>query len=194
MDDRASVRTQTTSFLIRARAGDERARAELDAALYDDLHALAVRHLSREHRLAHRTTASSIVSQAYLRLVDIERIQWADRVHFLAVASHVMERILTDVARAIGTQKRGGDWKGHSLKDVPEPALREAEEWLAVHVALDKFRAQYPREAEAVVLRYFGEMTTQEIADHLGVSPRTVRSDLEFAEPWLGMRIAEDQR
>jgi RNA polymerase sigma factor (TIGR02999 family) len=129
--------------------------------------------------------ATALVNETYLRLVQIDRVQWRDRTHFFAVAARVMRRILVDAARARRSNKRGGDAAAVTL-DESSLATEAADlDLLALDRALDGLRAEYPRQCEVVELRYFGGLNLDETADTLAVSRDTVKRDWRFARLWL---------
>jgi RNA polymerase sigma factor (TIGR02999 family) len=139
----------------------------------------------RGERPGHTLQPTALVNEAYLRLAGVTQIQWRDRAHFLAVAARTMRRILIDLARAKGYQKRGGRPPKVSLDDVDVAAPDAGHDVVAVHEALDTLAQQDARKAQVVELRFFGGLTVEETADVLGVSPETVHRDWKFARAWL---------
>jgi RNA polymerase sigma factor (TIGR02999 family) len=132
-----------------------------------------------------QTTA--LVHEAYLRLVNIDNVDWQDRVHFFAVSAQLMRRILVDAARARGAAKRGG---AIVLDDVdpsrvPSPESQRDPELLALDDALTKLAEHDPKRARVVELRVFGGLTAEETAKVLGVSAQTVFHDWKLAKAWL---------
>jgi len=125
------------------------------------------------------------VHEAYVRLVDVERMEWSDRSHFLSVASRMMRRILVDHARRRNARKRGG----HGAVTLEEEHLLVTTEQAATVLELDeaigRLEEEHPRPARAVELHYFGGLTQHEVGEVLEVSQPTVARDLRFAVAWL---------
>jgi RNA polymerase sigma factor (TIGR02999 family) len=112
-------------------------------------------------------------------------VRWQNRAHFLAVAARMMRRILVDLARARGYQKRGGGAPVVSLDDVDVAAATPGLDVVALHDALEALSREDARKGQVVELRYFGGLTVDETAEVLGVSPETVMRDWKFAKAWL---------
>lgn len=178
-----------TGLLIAWRAGDEDALDQLFPRVYGELRRIAHRHLARE-RTGHTLSTTALVHEAYLKLVDQTRAQWADRAHFLAVAARVMRRILVDYARRHGAQKRGGSTPTRTLDNeaLGNAALvadERAEMLLALDDALTRLAALDERLSKVVECRFFGGLTEEETASALSVTARTVRRDWVKAKGWL---------
>lgn len=160
------------------------------ARLYQELHALARSYLRRE-RTWHTLQATALVHEAWLHLARSGERAFADRNHFVAVAARTIRRVLVNHAEARGAQKRGGKDRGIRLAlDEVEDATADHSsgrglDLLALDEAMTRFESLDPRAARAVELRYFGGLGVDEIATALGVSPRTVDSDLAMARAWL---------
>lgn len=179
-------------------AGDRLSTEGLVEVVYDELRRRARRHLSRE-RPDHTLQPTALVHEAYLRLADQTRVDWQGRTHFLAVAAGAMRRILIDHARAHRRQKRGGGSRKVTLSEAVTPFSSsdlDLEQLLAVEEALERLRELSERQATLVELRFFGGLTVEEAADHLGVSVRTAESDWARARAWLQQELArfDDQR
>jgi RNA polymerase sigma-70 factor (ECF subfamily) len=156
--------------------------------LYDELHRLAHHYMRREHP-GHTLQTTALINEAYLRLAEIDRIQWRDRTHFVAMAATVMRRVLVDHARAQARDKRGGGVVITSLDgDVatPEPSV----DVLALNDALDRLATLDPVQGRIVELRYFSGLTIDEVAAALGVSAGTVKRDWAIAKAWLYRELA----
>jgi len=177
-------------LMERLRAGDESALNELVAALYGELHRIAARQL-RAERLAHTLQATALVHEAYLKLVGDNQREFADRVHFLAVASRVMRQVLVDYARARATKKRQGDatFVLTAGAEVEENAGLEQIELLDLDNALDALAREDQSLAQLIEMRYFGGMTAEETAEALGQSVHVVRHDLRLAQAWLRRQL-----
>jgi RNA polymerase sigma factor (TIGR02999 family) len=173
-----------TQLLLRWNEGDPHALEDLTPLLYDDLRRVARGVLQRETP-GHTLSATALVHEAYLRLVDQRRVRWENRVHFLGVAAHIMRRVLVDHARARSAVKRGGLVTKVAISDdIPVNDLVAADV-LDLDGALGRLEALDARKARVVEMRFFGGMTTPEIAAAVGVSDATVERDWKMARAWL---------
>ena len=174
---------QITELLRAWSAGDQTAVGQIVELAYPELHRIARRHLHHE-RPEHTIQATALVNEAYLRLVNIRRVQWKDRAHFLAVGARMMRRILVDYART-----------------RPRPARVDLTEDLAISPglnldlvlldrALEMLAGFDPRKAQVVEMRFFGGLTAEESAAVLGISAQSIHRDWSLAKSWLvhGMR------
>jgi RNA polymerase sigma factor (TIGR02999 family) len=178
------------TFLLRAwRAGDDGAGDRLVEVLYQELHDMARRKLSRE-RAGGTLQTTALVHEAYLRLVDQRHVHWRDRGHFLALAATMMRRVLVDRARARRAGKRGSGAEPITLTDASAAGLDPAVEVLDVDRALERLAAAYPRPARVVELRFFGGLELEEIGAVVGVTERTIKRDWAFARAWLARELA----
>jgi RNA polymerase sigma factor (TIGR02999 family) len=176
--------TSVVDLIRGVRAGDRTEFDRLFASLYEELRRLARRHL--RHRTPGQTLdTTALIHEAYLRMVDQSREEWADRAHFFAYASRVMRTILVDNARRQGAAKRGAGALRFSLESRDLPLEEQSEFVLALDEALDRLGALSERLARTVECRFFGGMTEEEIAAALAVSGRTVRRDWLKAKAWL---------
>jgi RNA polymerase sigma factor (TIGR02999 family) len=181
------IQPPVTQLLVAWGRGDPRALDDLIPLVYKELRKLAQWHMSRESR-GHTIQATALINEAYLRLIDINRIQWQDRAHFFAMAARQMRRILIEAARKRGNLKRGGGVEKVSLAEgmvVPH----RAEDLLALDEALDALAQLDPRRAEVVELKFFGGLSVEEIAHTLAVSSDTVKRDWTLAKAWLGREL-----
>ncbi len=173
-----------TGLLQAWSSGDANALERIVAQVYPELHAIARRFLSRE-RPGHTLQATALVNEAYLRLMDLNKIDWRDRVHFFAVGARVMRHILVDYARSKGNAKHGGGVRHLDLNEAllvsnnTDPALVRMDD------ALNELAQFDPRKAQIVEMRYFGGLNANDIATVLGVSPKTVNRDWSLAKAWL---------
>ena len=136
-------------------------------------------------RAGHSLQATALVNEAYVRLVDVQRVRWQDRVHFLSMAARLMRRVLVDAARSKGYQKRGG---GAVRVTFDELALKPAErghDLIALDDALQTLAQVDDRKSQVVELRFFGGLSVEETAEVLDVSVDTVMRDFKFAKAWL---------
>ena len=179
------VRDDLTSTLRRVSTGDSAATDTLFKALYPQLRRLAQSHLARE-RPDHTLQPTALVHEVYLRLADASNLRWRDRVHFLAVASRAMRRVLVDHARRRGSAKRRAG-RPHVSLDEALTVSRESVnlDLVALDLALSRLEAEQPQKAQVVEMRFFGGMTEEEIAVVLDVTPRTVRRYWAYAQARL---------
>jgi RNA polymerase sigma-70 factor, ECF subfamily len=164
--------------------GDGSALDRLMPLVYDELHRLARRYM-RQERPNHTLQATSLVNEAYLRLIDVNRVEWRDRAHFLAVAAQMMRRILVESARSRRRQKRGGGAVRVNLDDLQELPDPKERDLVAVSDALSALATFDARMGQVVELRFFGGLTVEETAEVLNVSAETVMRDWKTAKAWL---------
>ena len=179
----ASLKT-VTALLVDWRDGDEAAMPRLLPLVHDELRRIAKRHMAGE-RPDHVLQATALVNEAYLRLVDVRRVQWQDRAHFFAMAARLMRRILVDFARAQKSQKRGGALHRVTFDQNLQVASDTPEDVIAIDEALRSLAAQYERKSQVVELRFFGGLSVEETAEVLKISQETVMRDWKFAKNWL---------
>ncbi len=179
-----SFERDATLLLKSACAGNPDAPSKLLPLVYDELRRMARAYLVRERR-NHTLQATELVHEAYLRLVDLEHIQWQGRAHFRAVAATAMRRILVDHARRRGRLKRQGGGQKVPLDSGAVISSGPDESLLALEEVLCRLASLSPRRARVVELRFFGGLSVDEAAEVLGVSPRTVDNDWTFAKTWL---------
>ncbi len=188
-DDASAAKV--TSLLNEAGAGNSKASADLLPLVYERLRALAGRKMQQE-RPDQTLQATSLVHEAYLRLVDSSKIQlWDSRWHFFAAAAESMRRILVDNARRKGRLKRGG---GGQRVDLDTPALTvndPPDQLVALDEALTKLAKEHPEKAQLVNLRYFGGLTHEEAAQAIGVSVSTADRHWSFARAWLYRQMSD---
>ena len=186
--------SDVTALLKAWRRGDQAAFERLTPLVYDHLRKLG-RQYVRKERADARAAATSLVHEAYVRLVDAHSVDWQDRAHFFAVSSTIMRRILVDAARARASAKRGGDLQrveettAWTLDALPAGRTDRAGEICALSDALDALAKLEPRRAQVIELRYFGGLSVDETADTLGVSPQTVLRDWKLARAWLAVEL-----
>jgi RNA polymerase sigma factor (TIGR02999 family) len=164
--------------------GDGSALDRLVPLVYEELHHLARRYM-RQERSDHTLQPTSLVNEAYLRLIDVNRVEWRNRTHFLALAAQMMRRILVESARNRHRQKRGGGAVHVSLDDVQELPDSKERDLVALSDALTGLAKLDVRMSQVVELRFFGGLTVEETADVLSVSPETVMRDWKTAKAWL---------
>jgi len=163
--------------------GDERALDELIPIVYAELRRLAHRYMKRE-RPGHSLQTTALVNEAYLRLVDYNRMHWQDRAHFFAVSAQVMRRILVEHARRRNV-KRGAGMQHVSLDEAALIGGDRAGGLVALDDAMNALARVDPRKVQVVEMRFFGGMSIDEIAEVLRISPATVRRDWTTGKVWL---------
>lgn len=176
---------QVTRLLQRWSDGHLDAMPQLMDVVYAELRDLARRYLRKE-RSGHTLETSALVHEAYVKLVDQNRVRWQSRAHFYAIAAQTMRRILVDHARSHAYQKRGGGARKVSLEDALQIGDAErAPDLVALDDALKRLAESDPDRARLVELRFFGGLSHPEIAEVLGVSTSTVERQWRLARAWL---------
>jgi RNA polymerase sigma factor (TIGR02999 family) len=181
-----------TSLLKAWGGGSAQAQEQLIPLVYQELRSLARRY-TRRTGARHTLQTTALVHEAYLRLVDIENVDWHDRVHFFAVAAQLMRRIVVDAARARGAAKRGGQARvlDHlDLDELPSPNVENAAEVIALDDALTRLAQFDPRRARIVELRVFSGLTVEETAEAVSLSPQSVLRDWKLAKAWLRRELS----
>lgn len=184
MSDRHSV----TERLVAVSGGSLQAWDELMPIVYDELKTVAHRHL-RGERTGHTLSATALVHEAYLKLVNIDRVEWRDRTHFFAMASRAMRRILIDYARTRNREKRGGGLAKVTLDDAFQVAEERADDLIALDEALTRLETVNQRQCRVVEYRFFGGMSIKETAEALGVSVASVKRDWTLCRAWLNQEL-----
>lgn len=136
-------------------------------------------------RVGHSLQATALVNEAYLRLIDIQHVNWQNRAHFLAMSARLMRRILVDCARSKGYQKRGGGAVKVTFDEALPVAVEPALDLVALDEALEALATVDARKSSVVEMRFFGGLSVEETAEALEVSPDTVMRDWKFAKAWL---------
>lgn len=168
--------------------GDRAALNQLTPLVYDQLRRLAhLRLRGEDSDLSLNTTA--LVHEVYLKLVDLRRMRFRDRAHFLSMASRLMRRLLVDHARARKAAKRGGGAVALELEESLWITDEQAESLTELDEALQRLERVDPRQSQVLEHRYFGGLSLEETAEVLGVSLATVKRDLRFARAWLAEEL-----
>ena len=178
-----------THVLTGAVDGDAAAADRLVPLIYDKLRLLARRYLNNE-RGYQTIEPTALVHEAYMRLVDITRIDWRGKNHFYAMAARQMRRILVERARAAGAAKRGARAQRVTLRDDVGVRQQLPLDLIALDSALEKLATESPRQSRVVELRLFAGMLVEEIAHVLDVSDRTVKQDWKVARAWLAAELS----
>lgn len=173
-----------TQLLVDWGKGDKQALDGLMPLVYDELHRIASRYLRRE-RQGHTLQTTALINEAYMRLVDQNRVSWQSRAHFFGVAAQMMRRILVDHARSHLYAKRGGGAQKLTLDEaIATPQERDLD-LVALDDALTTLAEIDPQQGRIIELRYFGGLTIGETAEVLSISPATVKRDWNMAKAWL---------
>jgi RNA polymerase sigma-70 factor (ECF subfamily) len=176
--------------------GDDAAREQLIPLVYRELRRIA-QHYCRKAGAGNTLQTTSLLHETYLRLVDIDGVDWQDRVHFFAVSAQVMRRILVDAARARTAAKRGGQYAFQEcleLDGLPAPDSQRGGELVALDDALSSLAKLDPRRARIVELRIFGGLTVDEAAEALAVSRQTIIRDWNLAKAWLLRELTRENQ
>jgi len=138
----------------------------------------------------HTLQTSALINEAYLRLVDQKSIRWQNRAHFFGVAARLMRQILVDHARSRSRAKRGG---GARMVSLAEQSVveKEIEELIALDNALNQLAEMDPRKSRIVEMKFFGGLSTEEVAEVLKVTTRTVEREWRKAKAWLNRAISK---
>ena len=186
------AKNEITRILKDINNGDSNAANELFPILYDELKDMAGKYMYFE-KSNHTLQATSLVHEAYLKLLDQDNVDWKGRTHFLAVSAQAMRRLLVDHARTKGRKKRGGDQKKVGVEVIEWSVLNpEIEEHvLAVDEVLKKLTDLNPQHAQIVEMRFFSGMTVQEVADAMGVSKRKIEGEWTMIKAWLRKELNE---
>jgi RNA polymerase sigma factor (TIGR02999 family) len=184
--------SEVTRILSAMEQGDPHAAERLLPLVYDELRKLAAQKMAQEAP-GQTLQATALVHEAYLRLVDVEKVQsWDSRTHFFAAAAEAMRRILVESARRKQRLKHGG---GHARQPEPIdlPCPERPERMLALDEALDRLAKTNPQAAELVKLRYFAGFSNAEAAKLLGISPRKANQVWAYARAWLREELGDDE-
>jgi RNA polymerase sigma factor (TIGR02999 family) len=178
---------EVTQLLLRWRAGDDAALTELLPLVYQELRAIALRHL-RHERAGHTLQRTGLVHEAYLKLVDQRDVDWQSRSQFFGIASKTMRRILVDHGRRRSALKRGSAAPHVDIDKVADGlgATMEADvDFEAIDQALSRLEAIDDGQGRVVELRFFGGLSIEECAEVVGVSTATVKREWALARAWL---------
>ena len=183
-----------TRLLQDWQAGSAPALERLIPLVYDELHTIASRYLSRERR-DHTLQPTALVNEAFLKLAAQRDVDWQSRAHFYGIAAKLMRRILVDHARRDGRVKRGGGVTHLPLDEVDPPAPSvpvDAVDTCVLDAALSRLEALDPQQGRVVELRFFGGMTIEETAEVMGISSATIKREWAVARAWLYRELTGD--
>ena len=179
-----STPPNVTQLLVAWSAGDPTALDQLTPVIQQELHRLAARQMAGE-RPGHILQPTALVNEAYMRLVNWKEAQWQNRAHFFGTAARIMRRVLVDMARTRGRDKRGGGQVHVSLSEAEQQPAAQRADLMALDEAMKALELVDARKSQVVELRYFGGLSLEEAALVLNVSVATVRRDWSFARAWL---------
>jgi RNA polymerase sigma-70 factor (ECF subfamily) len=172
--------------------GDPAAFDQVMPLVYDELHRIAARYLAGD-RAAVSYQATALVNELCVRLLGWDAIHWKNRAHFFGVSAQMMRRVLVDIARKRRAERRGGpNPQRVRLDDIDVPTPEPARDLIAIDNALEALAVEDLRKARVVELRFFGGLSVDEVAEALGVSPRTVQKEWAFARAWLYRLLTEE--
>lgn len=180
--------TDVTPLLAGLNAGDAGSLDRVIALVYEELRRIAHRQLAGEQS-GHTLDTGALVHEAYLKLRQLDRMEWRSREHFLAMAARVMRRVLVDYAEARRAQKRGGAPIPVAIDAVALAADQPGEEILALDEALRRLEALSERQSRVVECRFFAGMSVEETAAALDLSEATVNRDWVVARAWLNREL-----
>lgn len=181
---------EITRLLNELRSGNREAEAHLMPLVYDELRRRAAYYM-RGERTDHTLQPTALVHEVYLRLVEQREVP-QNRAHFLAVAAHLMRRILVDHARARKAEKRPTPKQRISLDQALVFSEGKSDELIALDEALGRLAQWDARQSHIVELRFFGGLSVEETAEVTGLSPRQVKRDWSVAKAWLHGELAKN--
>ena len=185
-----ATQEHATELLLSLSNGNREALNELLPLVYDELRVIARRRL-RQERPDHTLDTVGLVNEAYLKLFQLDRIQWNSRAHFLAIAAQAMRPSLVKHALKRTRSQRGGGAPHVSLDEAADLPTEEVDRILALDEALERLAVLNPRHAKVVECRFFVGMTIEETATALGVSPATTKRDWSLLRLWLGRELGD---
>jgi len=184
--------SEVTRILSAVEQGDPHAAEQLLPLVYDELRKLAAQKLAQE-KPGQTLQATALVHEAYLRLVDTEKVQhWDSSGHFFAAAAEAMRRILVEQARHKRSRKAGGNRQRLDLAEIELAIDEPCTDLLQLDVALEKLEKKDKRKADLVKLRFFAGLTNAQAAKALGISTSTADNDWAYARSWLRLEIGGD--
>ncbi len=182
------TKSEVTRLLLAWSGGDETALGRLLPLVEDELHRLARGYMAGE-RPEHSLQPTELIDELCIRLLERDSVDWKNRAHFIGTAATLMRRILVDHARRRRRKKRGEGVKPLPLDELHDLVETRDQELIDLDDALLSLSKLNPRQARAIELRYFGNLTDEEIGEILDIAPATVRRDLKAAKAWLRREI-----
>ncbi len=189
---KATSLSDVTHILSKIESGDPTAPEQLLPLVYEELRKLAAAKLAHE-KPGQTLQATGLVHEAFIRLVDVQKVQhWDSRGHFFAAAAEAIRRILVENARRKGRLKHGADFARQDVDEIEIAAPGRPADILAIDEALSKLESTNEVAARLVKLRYFAGLTVKQAADALGVSPRKADQIWAYARVWLLAELGDD--
>jgi RNA polymerase sigma-70 factor (ECF subfamily) len=179
---------EVTRLLLAWRQGKRDALDELIPIVYQELWQQAHRYLQHEQK-GHSLQTTALINEAYLRLLDCNKVSWKNRAHFFAITAKMMRHILVDYARARRSQKRGGGLQETTLDENLTFSIARDSDLVALDDALNELAEKDERRSRVVELRFFGGLSVEETAEVLGVCTDTVVRDWRLAKAWLAREV-----
>jgi RNA polymerase sigma factor (TIGR02999 family) len=186
-----NTKKEVTQLLFDLSNGNRDVVDKLMPVVYKEMHQLAHMHLRKERR-DHTLNPTALVHEAYMKLIDQDKLTWQNRAHFFGVASQAMRRILINYANARIAQKRGGNYVLVTFIDDNMKRESKPEELIALDEALNKLEKLSERQSKIIEQWFFVGLNHEEIAEVLNVSVPTVRRDFRLAKAWLSRELRQD--
>lgn len=183
--------TSINELVSAAGDGDHRAADELFATLYQELHEIAAKMLYGQSP-GHTLQPTALVHEAYLKLIDPQKLNARGTAHFRALAAKAMGQILVDHARGKNRQKRGGNWRKVELDDVFDDVGPSDADLLTLYETLENMKRLDGPLARVVELRLLGGLSTQEASEVLDMSVRSVERDWALGKAWLRREFSKE--
>ena len=182
---------EITQLLMQLKNGDRSVEDQLIPLVYGELRRLA-RHYMRMERQGHTLQPTALVHEAYLKLIRQNEVDWQSRAHFFGLSAQLMRRILVDYARRKRARERPSARRMIPIEELLAYADTGPTQLLAIDEALNRLAERFPRQSKVVEMRFFAGLSEEEIAEALGISIRTVKSDWKFARAWLYAELSKD--
>jgi RNA polymerase sigma-70 factor, ECF subfamily len=186
----ASTSHAVTGLLLAWSQGEQAALDKLVPLVYGELRRIAHRYMNQE-RHGHTLQTTDLVNEAYLRLIDANRVRWQDRAHFFAISAKLMRQILVDFARSRRYLKRGGGAHRATFDEARLVSPAPGPDLVALDDALEVLAVKDARKCRVVELRFFGGLSVEETAEVLKVSSETVHRDWRLAKAWLAREMGK---
>jgi RNA polymerase sigma factor (TIGR02999 family) len=185
------TKKEVTRLLFDLTDGNRDVVDKLMPLVYKELHQIAHLQLRRE-RKDHTLNATALVHEAYIKLIDQDKITWQNRAHFFGIASQAMRRILINYANARIAEKRGANPAFVTFNDDRMKRDSKPEELIALDEALKKLELLNERQSKIIEQWFFVGLTHEEIAEVLNVSVPTIRRDFRLAKAWLSRELKRE--
>jgi RNA polymerase sigma-70 factor, ECF subfamily len=183
--------SKTTQFVEQVSQGNREAVDQLLPVVYDELKQLAAHYMRRESS-GHSLQPTALVHEAFLRLVDQERVSYQGKTHFFALGAQAMRRILVDHARAQGRDRRGGNLNRVVFDEEAVFSRSSDEDILVIDDLLTRLAELDSRQAQIVELRFFGGLKVEDVAEAMNLSKRTIEAEWTMARAWLRSQLSEE--